>query len=168
MPLCGRSWWRRGWSPSPRAAPETLIRRLYLDLTGLPPEVSEAKAFGEAMRSADAATRDAAYEKTVDRLLASPRYGERWVWEWLDAARYADTNGYQGDNDRTTWPWRDWVIRAINANMPYDQFTVWQLAGDLLPGGDEGAEAGDGVHAQSHDQWRGRPHSGREPHRVSL
>ncbi len=74
-----------------------------------------------------------AYEKVVDRLLASPRYGERMGWEWLDAARYADTNGYQGDNDRTMWPWRDWVIEAFNDNMPFDQFTIEQLAGDLLP-----------------------------------
>ena len=74
-----------------------------------------------------------AYESVVDRLLASPRYGERWAWDWLDAARYADTDGYQGDPERTMWPWRDWVVRAINDNMPYDQFTVEQLAGDLLP-----------------------------------
>ncbi len=123
--------------PSPRAEPETLLRRLYLDLTGLPPEPAEADAFAAMMRSNDAAARDAAYEKTVDRLLGSPRHGERWVWEWLDAARYADSNGYQGDNDRTAWPWRDWVIHAINANLPYDQFTVWQIAGDLLPGATE-------------------------------
>ncbi|MCB1211326.1 MAG: DUF1553 domain-containing protein, partial [Verrucomicrobiales bacterium] len=74
-----------------------------------------------------------AYERVVDRLLASQRFGERWAWDWLDAARYADTNGYQGDPERTMWPWRDWVVKAINENMPYDQFTVWQLAGDLLP-----------------------------------
>ena len=74
-----------------------------------------------------------AYEKAVDRLLASPRYGERMVWDWLDAARYADTNGYQGDPTRAMWPWRDWAIKALNDNMPFDQFTVEQLAGDLLP-----------------------------------
>jgi len=74
-----------------------------------------------------------AYEKVVDRLLASPRYGERMAWEWLDAARYADTNGYQGDSTRTMWPWRDWVIHAFNENYPYDQFVTWQLAGDLIP-----------------------------------
>src|SRR5207302_9202146 len=74
-----------------------------------------------------------AYEEAVDRLLASPRYGERMAWDWLDAARYADSNGYQGDQDRTMWPWRDWVVQALNANMPFDQFSVEQLAGDLLP-----------------------------------
>jgi hypothetical protein len=74
-----------------------------------------------------------AYERVVDRLLASPRYGERWAWDWLDLARYADTNGFQGDPERTMWPWRDWVVNALNANMPFDQFTVEQLAGDLLP-----------------------------------
>jgi len=75
-----------------------------------------------------------AYEKVVDRLLQSPRYGERMAWDWLDAARYADSNGYQGDQDRTMWPWRDWVVRAFNVNMPFDRFTIEQLAGDLLPG----------------------------------
>ncbi|MGV2339949.1 MAG UNVERIFIED_CONTAM: DUF1549 domain-containing protein [Planctomycetaceae bacterium] len=74
-----------------------------------------------------------AWEKVVDRLLASPAYGERMAWDWLDAARYADSNGYQGDSDRTMWPWRDWVVDAFNRNLPWDQFTTWQLAGDLLP-----------------------------------
>jgi hypothetical protein len=97
-----------------------------LDLTGLPPKPTEVDAF-LADRSPDA------YEKVVDRLLASPRYGERMVLEWLDAARYADSNGYQQDLTRTMWPWRDGVIRALNGNMPFDQFTVEQLAGDLLP-----------------------------------
>lgn len=115
-----------GVRPSPPAAKETLIRRVSLDLTGLPPTVGEVQAF-----VADA--RSDAYERLVDRLLASPRFGERWAWDWLDAARYADTNGYQGDPERTMWPWRDWVVRALNDNMPYDQFTIWQLAGDLLP-----------------------------------
>jgi hypothetical protein len=112
--------------PSPEADKATLLRRVTLDLTGLPPTPAELKAF-LADRSRDA------YEKVVDRLLSSPRYGERMVWEWLDAARYADTNGYQGDRTRNMWPWRDWVIRALNENMPFDQFTVEQLAGDLLP-----------------------------------
>lgn len=112
----------KGLKPSPQAAPETLLRRLSLDLTGLPPTPEERGAFLEQ-----------GYAKAVQRLLDSPRFGERWAWDWLDAARYADTNGYQGDPERTMWPWRDWVVRAINANMPYDQFTVWQLAGDLLP-----------------------------------
>jgi hypothetical protein len=112
--------------PSPEAPKETLIRRVTLDLTGVPPTPEEVEAFLK-----DASPH--AYEKVVDRLLQSPRYGERWSWDWLDAARYADTNGYQGDPTRTMWPWRDWVVKVINDNMPYDQFTVWQIAGDLLP-----------------------------------
>lgn len=116
----------RGLAPSPQAPRATLIRRLSLDLTGLPPTPEQVRAF-EADRS------NGAYERLVDRLLDSPAYGERMAWDWLDAARYADTNGYQGDRERTMWPWRDWVVKAFNDNMPYDQFTVWQLAGDLLP-----------------------------------
>ena len=106
-----------GLEPNPPASRETLVRRLSLDLTGLPPDPAE-KA-----ESAD----------LIEKLLTSPHFGERWAWDWLDAARYADTNGYQGDPERTMWPWRDWVVSAINANMPYNQFTMWQLAGDLLP-----------------------------------
>ncbi|MBV8315854.1 MAG: PSD1 domain-containing protein [Planctomycetaceae bacterium] len=116
-----------GMSPSPEAERATLIRRVTLDLTGLPPAPEEVDAF-----LADPAPD--AYERLVDRLLASPHYGERMVWEWLDAARYADSNGYQGDAERTMWPWRDWAIEALNRDLPFDQFTVWQLAGDLLPG----------------------------------
>ena len=112
--------------PSPEAGKSTLLRRITLDLTGLPPTIEELDAF-----LADE-TEDA-YENVVDRLLASQAYGERWAWEWLDAARYADTNGFQGDPTRTMWPWRDWVIEALNTNMPYDQFSIEQLAGDLLP-----------------------------------
>jgi hypothetical protein len=117
---------RQGLAPSPEAARTTLIRRVTLDLTGLPPTLAEVDSF-VTDESPDA------YDKVVDRLLASPRYGERMVLEWLDAARYADTNGFQGDRTRMNWPWRDWVIYALNANMPFDQFTVEQLAGDLLP-----------------------------------
>ncbi len=117
---------REGLAASPPADKATLIRRLSLDLTGLPPTPEEVDAF-----LADDSP--AAYEQLVDRLLASPRYGERMVWEWLEAARYADSNGYQGDGERTMWPWRDWAIAAFNRNMPYDQFSVWQLAGDQLP-----------------------------------
>jgi mono/diheme cytochrome c family protein len=117
---------REGLKPSPEADKLTLIRRVTLDLTGLPPTPDEVDAF-LADKSPNA------YEKVVDRLLASPRYGERMVWEWLDAARYADTNGYQGDSERTMWPWRDWAVKALNADMPFDEFTVEQLAGDLLP-----------------------------------
>ncbi len=117
---------RENLKPSPEASRKTLIRRVTLDVTGLPPTPAEVDDF-----LADASPH--AYEKVVDRLLASPRYGERMVWEWLDAARYADTNGYQGDRVRTMWPWRDWAIRAMNDNMPFDRFTIEQLAGDLLP-----------------------------------
>ena len=114
-------------APSPEADRATLIRRVTLDLTGLPPTPAEVDAF-LADQSVDA------YEKVVDRLLASPRYGERMATDWLDVARYADTHGYQMDRERPTYPYRDWVIKAFNANLPFDQFVTWQLAGDLLPG----------------------------------
>jgi hypothetical protein len=117
---------REGLSPSTVADKTTLIRRVTLDLTGLPPTPAEVDAF-----LADASPD--AYEKVVDRLLTSPCYGERMAIRWLDAARYADTNGYQSDGERFMWRWRDWVIDAFNKNMPFDQFTVEQLAGDLLP-----------------------------------
>jgi hypothetical protein len=118
---------REGLKPSPEADRPTLLRRLSLDLTGLPPTPAELDAF-LADRSSNA------YEKVVDRLLRSPQYGERMAFPWLDAARYADSNGYQTDGERFMWRWRDWVIDAFNRNMPYDQFTIEQLAGDLLPG----------------------------------
>lgn len=121
----------KGLAPSGEAPPETLVRRLSFDLTGLPPAPATTKQFVDAYQSA--AHPEVVYENLVDSLLASPRYGERWAWDWLDASRYADTNGYQGDSTRTAWPWRDWVVRAINENLPYDQFTTWQVAGDLLP-----------------------------------
>lgn len=118
-----------GMKPNPPADPATLIRRLSLDLTGLPPTPEVISLFeAEFIRHPPSAIR-----KLADRLLASPHYGERLAWDWLEAARYADSNGYQGDNERTMWPWRDWVVKAYNENLPYDQFTVWQLAGDLLP-----------------------------------
>ncbi len=117
---------KEGLQPSPEADRATLIRRVTLDLTGLPPTLAEIDAF-LADRS------PTAYEKVVDRLLTSPRYGERMAIRWLDAARYADTNGYQTDGERQMWRWRDWVIEAFNRNMPYDRFAVEQLAGDLLP-----------------------------------
>jgi len=119
-----------GLTPSPAAAPETLLRRVSLDLTGLPPTPGEAAAFQADVRQRGI---DAAYEAAVDRLLRSPRYGERMAWPWLEAARYADTDGYQNDGPREMWRWRDWVIDALNANMPFDRFTIEQLAGDLLP-----------------------------------
>ncbi|HWB08955.1 MAG TPA: DUF1553 domain-containing protein [Pirellulales bacterium] len=111
---------------SPEADKTTLLRRVTLDLTGLPPTPDEVDAF-LADESADA------YRRVVDRLLASPRYGERMAARWLDGARYADSNGYQSDGERTMWRWRDWVIEAYNRNLPFDRFTIEQLAGDLLP-----------------------------------
>ena len=117
---------REGLAPSPMANRETLIRRVSLDLTGLPPSPEEVDAFLLDKFPG-------AYEKVVDRLLASSRYGERMVWDWLDAARYSDSNGYQNDPERGMWPWRDWAIKAFNDNMPYDQFSIEQIAGDLLP-----------------------------------
>ena len=114
-----------GLSPSEIAAKHTLLRRVSLDLTGLPPTIDELDAFLHD----DSPT---AYEKAVDGLLDSPRFGEHFALPWLDAARYADTNGYQQDRTRTLWPWRDWVIRALNSNMPFDQFTIEQIAGDHL------------------------------------
>ncbi len=117
---------REGLKPSPDADPATLLRRVSLDLTGLPPTQDEVDAF-----LAD--TSPGAYEKVVDRLLASPRYAERMAIRWLEAARYADTNGYQTDGPRDMWRWRDWVIDAFRRNMPFDQFTIEQIAGDLLP-----------------------------------
>lgn len=117
---------QEGLSPSPEAMRATLIRRLTLDLTGVPPTVHEVEAF-----VSDASPR--AVETVVDRLLASPLFGEQMAVPWLDAARYADSNGYQVDRDRELWAWRDWVINAFNRNLPFDQFTIEQLAGDLLP-----------------------------------
>jgi mono/diheme cytochrome c family protein len=115
-----------GLAPSPEAGKVELIRRATLDLIGLPPTLAEVDAF-----LADAAPD--AYEKLVERLLASPHYGERWARQWLDVARYADTNGYEKDRPRNIYPYRDWVISAFNRDLPFDRFTVEQIAGDLLP-----------------------------------
>jgi hypothetical protein len=116
----------RQLAPQPSADPTTLIRRVTLDLTGLPPTPAEVAAFVQD-------TSPQAYEHLVDRLLSSPRYGERMAVDWLDVARYADSYGFQVDREREMWPWRDWVVRAFNENLPYDQFITWQVAGDLLP-----------------------------------
>ncbi|RLS34532.1 MAG: DUF1549 domain-containing protein, partial [Planctomycetota bacterium] len=115
-----------GLHPSPEADRATLIRRLHADLTGLPPTPAEVDAF---VNDPD----PKAFETVVDRLLASPHYGERMALSWLDAARYADSNGFQQDGDTWQWLWRDWVVKAMNEDLPFDQFTIWQLAGDLLP-----------------------------------
>src|SRR4029079_19778822 len=117
---------REGLAPAPEADRETLIRRVSLDLIGLPPTPEALDAF-----LAD--TSPDAYEKVVDRLLASPHYGERWARPWLDLARYADTNGHEKDNRRAIWKYRDWVIDALNRDMPFDTFTIEQIAGDMLP-----------------------------------
>lgn len=118
---------QHGLSPSEPASKEQLIRRASFDLTGLPPTLEEIDAF-----LADEA--EGAFERLVDRLLASDAYAERMAQDWMDLARYADTHGYQDDFERTMWPWRDWVIHAFRQNQPYDEFVTWQLAGDLLPG----------------------------------
>jgi hypothetical protein len=115
-----------GLAFAPQAAPHTLARRLALDLTGLLPSRAQAESLAH-----DSA--GASYDRLVDALLASPHFGERMAMWWLDAARYADTDGFQGDANRTNWPWRDWVVEAFNANMPFDRFTLEQCAGDLLP-----------------------------------
>ena len=116
-----------GLEPSAAASKESWLRKVTFDITGLPPSVAEIQNF-----KVDES--DSAYEKVVDRLLASGAYGERMASNWLDVARYADSHGYQDDRPRTSWPWRDWVINAFNDNLPYDKFATWQIAGDLLPG----------------------------------
>jgi hypothetical protein len=112
----------RGLEPAPPADPDTLCRRLHLDLVGLPPSPEDLVAF-----------RASGYESVVDRLLASERFGEKWARQWLDLARYSDSNGYEKDRPREMWAWRDWVIGALNADMPYERFVIEQIAGDLLP-----------------------------------
>jgi hypothetical protein len=128
-----------GLTPSAEADRARLIRRVSLDLIGLPPSPEEVDAF-----LAD--TSPEAYEKVVTRLLASPHYGERWGWLWLDLARYADTNGYEKDARRTMWPYRDWVIDALNRNLPFDRFTIEQIAGDLLPDATLAQQVATGFH----------------------
>ncbi|MBY0232627.1 MAG: PSD1 and planctomycete cytochrome C domain-containing protein [Gemmataceae bacterium] len=130
---------REKLGPSPEAPRSTLLRRLSSDLTGLPPAPEEVRAFVEDKRPD-------ATERLVDRLLASPRYGERLALDWLDSARYADSNGYQSDRDRIMWPWRDWAVREFNRNAPFDRFTVEQIAGDLLPGATSDQRLATGFH----------------------
>ena len=125
--------------PSHETTREALLRRVSLDLTGLPPTIAELDAF-----LAD--TRPDAYERVVDRLLASPHFGERWARLWLDLARYADSNGHEADRLRSMWPYRDWVIDAFNADMPFDRFTVEQIAGDMLPNATRTQRIASGFH----------------------
>jgi hypothetical protein len=117
---------QKGLSPNPQADKERLLKRVSFDITGLPPEMELQERFLQDESKN-------AYEKIVDEILARPQYGEKMAAYWMDVARYADSHGYQDDGLRTMWPWRDWVIHAFNSNYPYDQFIVWQLAGDLLP-----------------------------------
>ncbi len=133
---------REGIAPSPSASDVTLIRRVSLDLTGLPPTPSEVDTFLQAA----AEDREDAYAALVDRLLQSPHYGERWGRWWLDQARYADSNGYSIDAPREIWTFRDWVVQSLNDNMPFDQFTIEQLAGDLLPDATQSQKVATGFH----------------------
>ncbi|HRF01429.1 MAG TPA: DUF1553 domain-containing protein [Pirellulaceae bacterium] len=128
-----------GLSPSESAERSVLARRLSLDLLGLPPDVESVERF-------ERDERPDAWERLIDRTLASPHFGERWGRHWLDQARYADTNGYSVDAERTMWPYRDWVIAALNADLPFDRFTIEQLAGDLLPDADDGTRLATGFH----------------------
>lgn len=127
---------KEGLTPSPEADRAVLLRRVYLDLIGLPPSSREVDEF-LADQSPDA------FEKVVDRLLASPQYGERWARPWLDLARYADSHGYEKDRPRVMWKYRDWVVNALNADMPFDRFTTEQLAGDMLPSPEDRDQAND-------------------------
>ena len=132
-------------APAPEADPVTLLRRVTLDLTGLPPTPREIDAYLADLAGA-AATPDAAYQRLVDRLLGSPHFGERWAVPWLDVARYADSNGYEKDAGRSIWKYRDWVVQALNDDMPFDRFTLEQIAGDLLPGAEVAQRIATGFH----------------------
>jgi hypothetical protein len=123
LPVVDNKEWPK---PNPEADKERMLKRIAFDLTGLPPSL-------EAMNSFLADNSANAYQKVVNQLMASPAYGEKMALHWLDVSRYADSHGYQDDNYRSQWPWRDWVIHAFNENLPYDKFITWQLAGDQLP-----------------------------------
>ena len=120
----------KGLRPAAVASPYTLLRRLHLDLTGIPPSDEQIRQFIQA----SAKDAEKAYQQVVDRLLKSSHFGERWALWWLDAVRYADSNGYEIDRPRSIWPYRDWVISAFNAGLPFDQFAIEQLAGGALRG----------------------------------
>ena len=135
-----------------------------MDLTGLPPSVDELDEYIKTAK----VDPDKAHAAAVDRLLASPRYGERMAMDWLDVARYADTNGYQMDAYRMNWPWRDWVVRAFNENMPFDRFTVEQLAGDLLPNPTQDQLIATGFNRNHMLNAEGGTHRGGEPHQERL
>lgn len=136
-----------GLSPSSAAEPEILVKRMFLDLIGLPPTIDEADHWIKKLRTTnDLASGHSACEELVDHLLARPEYGERWARAWLDLARYADTNGYEKDRPRSIWPYRDWVVQALNEDMPFDQFTIEQIAGDMLPNATRSQKIATGFH----------------------
>jgi mono/diheme cytochrome c family protein len=150
---------KEGIKPSPAADKTTLLRRAALDLTGLPPSPAELDAFINDS-SVDA------YEKQIDRLIASKHFGERQARHWLDAARYADSNGYSHDYPRSIWPYRDWVINAMNADMPFDRFTTEQLAGDMLPRATLEQKIATGFHRNTQINTEGGIDPEQVPHRV--
>lgn len=137
-----------GLQPAEQAAPHTLLRRIYLDLIGLPPTISEADEWLARIWGPNHtdSTNEPEWLALADHLMNSPHYGERWARRWLDLARYADTNGYEKDRDRSIWPYRDWVVNAINSGMPFDRFTVEQLAGDMLPNATVSQKVATGFH----------------------
>ena len=154
---------KEGLAPSPEASLETLVRRASLDLIGLPPSPQEVDGvLAEASRDGH----DAAYERLVDRLLASPHYGERWARPWLDLARYADSHGFEKDLPRVMWKYRDWVIDALNRDMPFDRFTVEQIAGDMLPNATRDQIVASGFHRNAMTNEEGGIDPGEAHHEV--
>ena len=137
---------------NPKADPARLLRRVYLDTIGMPPAIKDVDAFLEDPSPAH-------YSKIVDELLASPAFGEKWATQWLDLARYADSEGYQRDAPRNMWPYRDWVIQALNEDMPFDQFSIEQLAGDLLPNATESQRVATAFHRNAPTNLEGRNRS---------
>ncbi len=137
-----------GLFPAPQAPAHTLVRRLFLDLIGLPPTPEEAEMWiAKIWPNSESSTSDeVAYQELITHLLNSPHYGERWGRRWLDLARYADSNGYEKDRDRSIWPYRDWVVSALNQDMPFDQFTMEQIAGDMLPNATQSQRIATGFH----------------------